>query len=57
MLLGVGLVAISIQLAHHYVHQDETPTTVPVKTIHIDEYGIEHGQPGHDHGLMMQMNH
>lgn len=57
MLLGVGLVAISIQLAHHYVHQDETPTTVPVKTIHIDERGIEHGQPGHDHGSMLQMNH
>ena len=55
MLLGAALVALSVQLAHKYIDHEDAQTTSP-STIHIDAKGIPHGQPGHDHGTMLELD-
>ncbi len=54
MALGAILVALSIQLAHRYVHE-ETPAHTDTIEVQVDEKGVPHGEPGHDHDSMHHM--
>lgn len=54
MLLGAGLVAISIQVAHNYIGHDDHSESGSETHIHIDAEGIPHGEEGHDHSTMQE---
>lgn len=55
MILGALVVALSIQFAHDYMHTHEEEVTIP-ETIQVDSSGVEHGDDGHDHESMQQLN-
>lgn len=53
MLLGAALVAISVQLAHNYIHHEEAANQTQIQT---DAAGVHHDEAGHDHDSMMELN-